>query len=145
MKINITIEPEDIGYINISPLNGQNPFKLEVDDNECTLIIVDVLDYIPHNQFVDTIRHYVTKLRKTGTIILSGTDIIEASKHIFNQRLDVVTANKILYGEQNHSWRFKKSCSSVSTIVNLVEGLGLKVIHKRLTEDGRFSVEARRD
>lgn len=144
MKINISIQPEDIGYHNISPINGDNPFDLQINDNECTEIIADnILDYIPHSQLIPVLTHYVSKMRHGGKIILGGTDLIESMKVLLSD-MNIEESNSRLFGNQKHIWDFKKGGYTCDIIAKCLQSLGLRIILKRI-ENCRFIVEAKRD
>lgn len=143
MKINISIEPEDINMVNVCPMLGHNPFVLPCDDNECTLIIADTIcDYIPRNQLTTVIQHYISKLRHNGGIVLGGTDILSIA-HKVTTDLDIDIANKVLYGTMNHIWDSKKGCSSLMEIKNILQQCGLRIIKQRI-DDCKFIVEGQR-
>lgn len=144
MKINITLEPNDIGMRNISIVNGDNPFELPVENNECTLIIADtILDYISFSSLKDTLVHYVSKLRHKGTLIIGGTDLIESSKILLSTQ-DLESAVINIFGTQEHPWKIKRACYSAQYIKNILENLKLKILHIRYNAYN-FAIEAYRD
>jgi len=144
MKLYLSILPEELnGYINICPHTGGDLFHLECEDNSCTEIIAEILDYVPRHQLVPVIEHYVSKLRHGGSIILGGVDAIE-SMEIFLITLDLDRLNSSLFGNQNHAWAFKLGCTTVTEIVEILKNLDLSIVKRRLNE-GKFIVEAIRE
>lgn len=146
MKINITIDPYDMGdYVNVSPLKGDDPFNLSVDQSECKEIIAEeIIDYIPTGNLVGVLQHYVDKLRMGGKLVVGGTDLIELSKDIIRQSINMHNANMEIYGKQEHSWDFKRGCVALNDVVTVLGHLGLHITKQRL--DGtKFIVEAIRE
>ena len=107
--------------------------------NECTEILADnILDYIPTNNMYDVLKHYASKLRHNGKLIISGTDIVLVAKDIVTQRLNLVEANKIIYGDRTE---VKSGMISMFDIIPLIESIGLKVM-KKSYNDYIFTLEA---
>lgn len=145
MKINITIVPNKLsGYTNISPLQGDDIFNLNLENNCCTEIIADnILDYIPLNKLQETLTHYTSKLRLNGTLIVGGIESKELIKQYNNGAISMPDFNRLVYGEQNHPWTFKRYLASLNQICHILSSLGLKVTKKRI-ENLNFIVEAKR-
>lgn len=144
MKIFISIAPltEFGDYKVVSPMNGNDPFNLECNDNECTEIIADhILDYIPVSKCHAVLSHYISKLRHGGKIILGGVDLVEANKIAFTGVFDPIAFNELLFGKQQYAWDFKRGIYSVSLITEYLQSQGLKVTKKRLTPT-QFVIEA---
>lgn len=150
MKLHLSINSTPInGYTNVSPTGGENTVlsridNLEgiVDEAECTEILAeDVMDFFPASRILDILKYYTSKLRHGGKIIIGGSDFQSVCKCIITKRLDAVEANKILYGTQNSTWEFKSGMISLDDLTDLLRGLGLKIIHKRLN-NCKMCVEA---
>ena len=145
MKLNITIEPQSLnGYVNISPLLGKSLFQLDVENNSCTDIIAEVIDYIPHTLLQQVVDHYLSKLRHKARIILGGTSLLELSRLVMIGQINQADANKIIFGTNNHAWDMKRSLSDLHIVAKYLQEKGLKLIKQRL--DGvKWCVEAIRE
>lgn len=147
MKLNITIQPYELnGYLNISPLKGENIWQLSAEPAECMEIIAeDIVDYIPNADLENVVKNYVSKLRHGGKIILGGTDVFEVSKRISMQSKDISELNQLIYGvESPTGWGFKRGISSIIYISSLLSQLGLRITKQRLN-DCQYIVEAYRN
>lgn len=134
MRIHISIEPTEFSdYINISPLNGQNPFIIPSEDSECTEILApEILDFIPVEQFNTVMTGYMQKLRHGGRLILGGTDLMETLKSYITGMIDSIQVNHILYGNNKHAWSLKRASYSLHEVADYFDQLGYKILKKRI-------------
>ena len=141
MKVHINVgKPAINGYINLDPMGGEDKCVGQItningiaEDAECTEILADdILDFIPSNEILNTLRHYVGKLRHGGKLIIGGTDLHSVCQAIVTKQLNCVEANHLLHGEQNNTWAFKYGQINLDDLVKLLSDLGLKIMKKRL-------------
>jgi len=157
MKVNLLYtetEPRP-GYLNVSPFTTEESDDLKigevfdldewVDDAEATEIIAsDVIDYLPANLVMDVIEHWVSKLRRGGTLIIGGTDLYEVCKGFTTYAMDVREANAYLHGHAADNPQFvKKITLTALGLSNFLAQKGLRIIKKRVT-GYQFVVEAER-
>ncbi len=153
MKVNITISgPVINGYTNLSPVGLDESYFGKIDDlnilcedGECVeLLCPEVMDYIQSDKVLNTLKHYVGKLRHGGRLIIGGTDLHTLCKMIVLKQINCVEANYILHGQQKHAWDFHYGQINLDDLVGLLTNLGLKIMKKRLN-GYRFVVEAVRE
>jgi hypothetical protein len=141
MKLNICVNGEyKENYKNIEP-------RINLDDvvqnAECEEILaLNIMDYIPTEIVYNILKHYVSKLRHGGKIILGGTDLVLLSKEIVTGRLNIVEANKMLHGSNGE---IKKNGQiSLSDLDDILKSLNLKIMKRRI--DGiKFYIEGVRE
>jgi len=141
------------GYLNVDPhtLDVEGIFTGDVtnldgyvDDSEATEILaLDVIDFLPLDMAGKAMHNWVQKLRHGGKIVVGGTDISLVAMMFNKKVLGLTEFNKIVHGEQKSGWDFKASHLSIKELVELLEGLGLKVLKKRHSQF-QMSVEAQR-
>ena len=144
MKINITIEPYIIGdYKNISAVDNIYEIPASIADvAECKEIIAEeLIDYIPVDNMLEVITHYVSKLRLGGKIVLGGTDIIELSKDILHQNKTMIEANHEVFGDPRFP---KRGFLALNDVAAILSHLGLKITKQRL-DGSKFIIEAIRE
>jgi hypothetical protein len=143
MKINITIQPEELnGYRNISPLKGDNLLELQVENNSCREILANnIVDFIPHNIFPSVINNYVSKLRHGGKIILSGTSASLIIKGYINGTINLTRLNQLIYGDNKHAWDIKRSIIDIDIVKTILKNLGIKIESQNLSvTDNQFII-----
>ena len=159
MRVSITVGETEFknGYINIDPISGSDSGDAEgaikadvrnLDDiiinSECIEIVAeDVLDYLVRVEAISTLRHWVTKLRKGGKIIIGGTDAFEVSKQFCQKIIGVDDFNAIIHGEFSQPWDTKLSHMSLEDLQQQLESYGIKII-KRRVNGFKFVVEGER-
>lgn len=150
MKIKISVNDHSVkGYLNIDPypldpipaFTG-NLAKLDmVVQGECKEILADkIMDYVAAQDVLVNLKHWISLLGRGGKIILGGTDLISVSKGVYTQRLNLVDANKLIFGERVR----KNGQNSLCDLVDILTELGLRITKKKI-EDYQFVVEAVRD
>lgn len=153
MKLYLSINKKPLnGYLNLSPISQYEetkPCDLKnldhyVDRSSLKQIIAeDVIGYIEVENLLDTLRHWVSKLRLNGELVITGIDMYEVCREVLNQNINIPTANKILYGEHQHSWNFRISTVTLYDVVSLLNELGLKIMEKKL-EGINYCIKSRR-
>jgi hypothetical protein len=141
MKLHLFVYGKAItGYTNVCPAGGDNTLVSRLDDlegiveaAECTEILADdITDFIPANKTFETLKYYVSKLRHNGKIIIGGTDLNSVAKNIITKRLNPVEANHLLYGTQGSTWEFKSGMINLADLTEILRGLGISIVHKRV-------------
>jgi len=124
MKVCISYMPVVAdGFLQI---NGPHAHNLDewVSDSECTEMWIHYIDYIPGQNLISVLQHYISKLRLKGTIIFTGTDLIELCKAVVTERTSTEDANVYFY--QN-----KKCCIPLHKLCEILEALGLNIKKKK--------------
>lgn len=160
MKLRMSVGKQPLsGYINVDPVpkieqDKQSQFDVRpldfrnleniVSNAECNEILVDeCIDYVRQEKLSPFLDYCIGKLRKNGTIYITGTDVYEVSRMFFNGEIGENVLNSLLYGTGEHPWSFKSGCHSLPKIRELLESRGLKITN--LSYDGViFNVSARR-
>lgn len=146
MKINITQLPTDeAGYINVNTMS-HSIYNLDgvCEDAECTEIVAEVLDYVHAYKLLEVLKHWVSKLRHGGKIILGGTDILEVARLVVNGTMPISEANKAFYGEADLGCYIKSGVFNCGEMCTLLKELGL-VVDKKRVNGTKFVVEAHRE
>lgn len=99
--------------------------KIELDDK------LDFCDY-----FDESLATIISKLRHGGTISLVGSDLTEISRGLTTGHLELPKALTLLYGGRH-------SISTLSAIVEKLQGHGLKVMQKRCNDYKYYVVATR--
>lgn len=153
MKIYLTINGLPLNtYTTVDPFGGQG--KTAVDHrnldtvcstNECTeLYAPDILNHIHISELEIVIKHYISKLRHGGKLIIGGTDIRDIAKKIIKDDISLQDANVALYGSGPLNWLNKTGGYAMHNIVDLLKANGLKV-NKMKSNDLKFIIEAQRE
>ncbi len=147
MKINLLIDnPGDYknGYNNIDPFapetNGDLRLKSDisnldslVDDGEANEILaLEILEYFPGNVIDDILQNWLKKLAHGGILTISGVDFTEIARGFLSSNLSLEDVNELLLGKQEKSWQTKKSVFTLLKLVEVFEGLGYKILKKRI-------------
>lgn len=145
MKIRLGIHEANLdGYINLDPVPLEGPaFVGSIIDlsgicseSECLeLLAPSVLDYIPGPLIDQALEHWVKLLRKSGKIILGGTDYLEVARN--TPFLGTVSFNELVYGNPIK----KQGMFSLSEVVDKLKSLGLKIMSQKL-QNNKFVVSA---
>lgn len=155
MKLNILYNDDRVrqGYLNIDPFANNkesvrvgDPKNLDefVDDGECVEIVaLDVLDHYPSTEVDNVLMHWLSKLRHGGIITIGGNDFDSISSAYKMGRIDLIKLNELLYGLQGEDASYQYSCLSINTMIDFLQGQGLKVIMKRVNKY-KFVVKAER-
>ena len=153
MKINILYGKGQIieGYTNINGVpTGEesvitaDPTNLDafVDDAEAEDIIAyDVVNFLPKRFMIPSIDHWVGKLRHGGKITIGGVDCSAVARDIVSGKLDLHSMNLTLYGSEVPAWDVRKSSFTMSSLVDHLKDLGLK-INKARVDKYEMIVEA---
>jgi len=157
MKINLLYGEGDVltGYTNLHPFAKEETEHLRIADvknldrfvenAEATEIIAtDVIDYLMLHEIDTIIKHWITKLRIGGKIVLGGTDLHTVSKAFANYTIDVDAINMLLHGSQTEPHLVKRvnlTLTGLCTFLN--EACGLKIIKRRMA-GYNYLVEAHR-
>jgi len=150
MKVNITFNNEShkSGHVNLDLVKGDDIFNLGshgIDDSECTEISVeDCLEYVPHNQAVEAIKRWVSKLRHGGKIGISLTDCNEVFKAGFNKSCSQEDLRILLYGSSENQWGHKVNQFTIEEIIAILTSLNLRVMKRRINAFKMY-VEAERE
>lgn len=123
------------GYLHVSPANGDNPIDLDryVDNNECQEIICDeIINYIPITELYKYIVKLETKIAHYGKLIINSVDSKEITKLYFNDVIDTLTYNNIVYGTRTNTWEFKQSVICLDEITSIFNSLNLKILSKKI-------------
>lgn len=142
MKINLLVNnPEGVrsGFVNLDPLAQQDdpariPCELSdltmfVDDGEVTeLLAVDVIDYIPAQQKEVVLSHWLKKVAFDGTITIGGLDIYQVAHAIENRQINLVEANRMLYGESVQ----RNGLVNCGQMASLLATAGYEILQKKI-------------
>ncbi len=112
MKVNILLNSTATrsGWLNIdpyAPLEDPNRSNAQVDgldvfvdDGEVEeLVALDVIDAVSSSDKIRLLNHWIAKLAHGGSLTISGLDLYQAARAIHLRQVDLLTANKLLYGE----------------------------------------------
>lgn len=92
---------------------------------------VDCLQMIPLQMLQNTLRNWVHKLRKNGTIIIQSHDIQVVANKVAFEQITIQQANEIAYGTQE---RPNRSLITIGLIENILKELGMITVNKSLNE-----------
>lgn len=115
----------------ISPMLGDNIYNPDIEQSECESILFTLTDTIPANALTGVLELYISKLRHGGVITVLGTDIYQVALAIVNRNIDVIGANKLIFGGPDVS-NFHSSLVSINDIAAIFEDAGLKITKKAL-------------
>lgn len=154
MKLHIDINTNPLnGYTTIDPIGGDTTkicldyrnLDSVVQTNECTEIYApSILNYIHNAELDSIIKHYVSKLRHGGKLIIGGSDIRDIAKKIIKEEISLEDANKLLYGIAPFVWITKRGAYTMYDISSMLKTMGLKIITQKCDET-KFIIEAQRD
>lgn len=145
MKLQVVLNrPAISSFHHVGPAYGTSIKNLDCSDNECEFIVADdICDYIEHDELFGIIKHYVSKLRHQGSIVIGGTEIFEIAKILlFETNLE--SFNKTVFGSSKELTRLKSGATSMFYIIDILVSLGLKITKKRI-DAAKFIVEAFRE
>ncbi len=156
MKLNLLFDSDNVlsGYTNVDPYadeKDKRKIKGDVDnldylceEAECQHIIaVNVLDHFSSKDVDHILEHWISKLRHKGIITIGGVDLVEISKAINNNYIDLIQANIMLFGLQSEVWQTKKACLTSSSIIIALQNCGLRIIKNRIN-NYQYSIEGER-
>jgi hypothetical protein len=157
MKVNLLLgNPKGCvaHFANIDPLadgnDGRNKGDISTLDWLCDtaglehLIADDILPYFPFPKINDILKNWISKIALGGKITIKGVDFEEVCRALTLEKITLMEASKLLWGEQKDIWDVKKSGVSILELVGYLEDAGLKV-SKKVFEDYIFCVEAIRE
>jgi hypothetical protein len=114
-------------------LGGVGNLDAYVDDAECdTVIANDVIDYFLPSDVDSVIDNWVGKLRTGGQITIGGIDIQEVARQLATKEIDINTANRLIYGDQQQPWQSRKSAITLSHMSDVLTSRNLKVTKRSL-------------
>jgi hypothetical protein len=147
MKIQLIYVPEEqLGtHLNICPTITKND---ETDILKCgevtnldgfvndaqamEIVVNNVLDYISLSDVMNTLDHWIKKLRHGGHLILSGIDAYLIAKAFTEYKISIEEFNILLHGPQNHPLTTKRVNLTVHGLANYLTEKGLYIIRKRI-------------
>lgn len=143
MKLNLLLASDDLvaGHINIDPLaqseDKQRGDVLNLDwvaeDSSCHEIrAVDIIDYVDMAEKANIIQHWVSKLKKGGSITLGGYDIYAVTRAIHKHDIDFQEGSAILFGLPDGPALGKSGILHVSVITDMLKTYGVQVTSKRV-------------
>lgn len=153
MKLFVTINKEPINtYITVDPFGGSNKIAIDhrnldqaCSTNECMEIYApEILDHVHFTELDNFIKHYISKLRHGGRLIIGGTDIRDIAKKIIKDELSINDVNNLFFGMSPMNWLSKTGSYTMHDIVNLLKQNGLKIV-KQKCDDIKYIIEAKRD
>lgn len=133
------------GFINIDPVPQIEQSKLSeyeilvgnpsdlsrIEDGSCSeLIVRSYIEHLNTESLGFTLQTWAKKLRKGGTITISGTDFQSLIRLHMNGQLNLSETNAILFGTQKTAWDSKSLCVNISDISDLLANCGLQIISK---------------
>jgi len=153
MKIRITVGDNQklSGYTNIDPITKFDDLAVDirnldevVSDAECLEILSDdVIDYLEKKQAMESISHWIKKLRHGGKIIVTSIDAHEAARSFYRKEIDLDTFNKAVHGNFTQPWDVRLSQTTLEELSSFLESNGLQVTKKRVNGI-KLIVEAQR-
>jgi hypothetical protein len=150
MKLKISVN-KDIrnGYTNIDPVSvpGTKIRELnKIDDNECTEIILqEALDYVGRVEIDRYLDLILSKLRKSGELIIVSNDIYAITKLYQNQKITSEDFNFMVFGDLRDEREVKYGILELEELVLALQDKGLKIINR--TSDvhkGKLTIKAKR-
>jgi hypothetical protein len=144
MQLIVTNTTDSYGTHKVlSPMLGDNIYNPDIQPSECDSILFTLTDTIPAQSLTPLLELYISKLRHGGVMTVLGTDIYQVSLAIVNRSIDVLVANKLIFGGPDIS-NLHSSLVSINDIVIILEEAGLKITKKALNGVS-YVVEAKRD
>lgn len=147
MRINLLLDNKTdirINYVNIDILADGTDERMRGDitnldsfvcDNEAEEIVAhNILEYYPSSLISQIMSNWLKKLIHKGRLIIGCTDIDLVAKAIIEGKIDRVSLDCLIYGEQKHNWQFKKCALSCEKLCDWLENKGYKIIHKRFNK-----------
>lgn len=164
MKINITLGDKDIltGYLNIDPTHDASDLNVltkeslsrnivkadirnldsHIENAECKEIIVNsVSDFLEFEDAIAAIKHWVSKLRHNGKLVIIGSDAHEICKQFLQGDIELPEFNKKIHGDFSEPWDVKMSHFTMESMSELLQSLDLNISKKRI-RNTNFIVEA---
>ena len=123
----------DISFIDPYVSNG------EADE----ILALDVLSYFPAQATGFLLETWTNKVSIGGTITISDIDAIEVSRSLSNGSLSINDYNVLIHGMQNQPWLFRKTCLTLSQLVEYFELKGWQILSK-LIDNFQFVITAKR-
>jgi hypothetical protein len=128
--ININAIPTDEEEIIVADPSDLDFF---VDDAEAEVIIAhDVINFLPRERMIPTIKHWTKKLRHGGSITIGGVDCYAISRDIVANKISLQDLNIILYGSEIPSWDVRRNVFTMQSLVDHLKELGLKIVKSRI-------------
>jgi len=149
MKLHLYHRENDVlaGYTNVwmGVENARQKLDELVDDAEVTeLVANNILEYVPLEHVSDFLAHMLRKLRKNGTIIITGIDAYSVCKDYVEYKLTLEDMNLFLHGEQQSDTDIKMTTLALHGLANHIEQeFGMKILRKTI-EDYTYIIEAQR-
>jgi len=153
MKLNLLRNSNKVmsGHLNVDILPGEGKVQGDianldplVDNASCTDIVArNVLEYVPHNELVSVLNHWISKLRHGGKLTINTTDLRSIAKAVVRDALEPSDYLNLLYGQQRNAFDIKRSILTASTLSALLESANLKIVNKAM-DAYEFSITAER-
>lgn len=146
MRINLLVDsPGDqrSGYLNVDPVAPEgcgdgrtrgepNDLSFAVDPAEAEEIVaLDVLDYYPAHAADQVLSHWLSLLRRGGTLTLSVVDVREVARGILSGELSPEDVQELLHGRQERPWQFRKASYTLSQLSDVLQNRGHKILARR--------------
>lgn len=96
----------------------------------------DVLEHIPRNLVISTLRSWYKILKKTGFLVLRLPNIKNIAKKYLNRDIDAKEFSRLIYGnqEENDPANFHKSGFDRKTLTKILKKIGFK----RIKEESEY-------
>jgi hypothetical protein len=133
------------GYDNYRNINihGLEDSLKNYDFGELDEIILDdIIDYIPIDKAEEMLIRISKTLKKGGLLVVRGTDLYDACKAFANYNIDIVEANKIIFGDDpNNTKKLSFTTTGISGFLSTYANM--KILKKRV-HLFNYEVEAQR-
>lgn len=96
------------------------------DGSVASLGIADTLDGVDYSQRTELLAILCKKVRYSGFIELTGTDLSELIMAVYQGYVDTAECNGLLYGPNQH-----KSVSNLEEMTDLLRSNGFKIVNER--------------
>lgn len=155
MKLNLLFNSNDVraGYQNIDAYTQEGDGKIEgnvfnLNEIACNaevveLIALDIIDRIPLPQITQVLGHWLSKIRRGGTITIGGLNLPSVTKAFYRKEIDLVTMNQLFFGKQDTPTNNKKCALDITWIESVLKSEGFKIIQSRL-ENVYYYIKAER-
>lgn len=125
------IEEDKLGQFDVYAGDFKNLETIE--DSSCKEIVVEgCLDYIHIDFTVDVIKHWISKLRHGGRIIIRGTNLESVVKLFLNGEITTLDFNHLIYGTGKNTWDNKSGCVNLEEVDEVCRKEGLKILSKQI-------------
>lgn len=157
MKLNILWDGHYLsGYTNVDPFGYGDENKVVVsdlgnlddvvDDSEAKEILaIDVLDYLNPPDSIPSLRHWIKKLRRGGTIMVSGVDVYSVCRAFHRYEIDFPTVQNLLYGEHTKPHLRRSIAFTLLGMKDFFKSEGLLIKSAGIDNRFKYYIEATRN